>query len=141
MLKDGNMRDFEKWSAADRQKSLTLTNRAKRLGLIYNPTKCEICGQTEGILHHHNSNYDVTLSIVPKMLIGSATDEEILEVKKVMHEICWRCHMMYHSQHINMSAVNSYFRSIKDGAKYPPVFKHDFSILAREHGIIKRYKK
>lgn len=128
------MNNFKKWSGAEREKSLKLTNKAKALGLLQPAEKCRVCGQTKGILQIHNKNYDVTLAYVPKMLDGTATQEEIDAVKEVLVPLCWRCHMMYHSYYRNKEAVKRYFEEVKNGKMYPPVFKHDFAIL-REHGL------
>ena len=128
------MKSFRKWSAADRERSLKLTKKAMSMGLLSAPTKCRCCGQTEGILHTHNKNYDVTLSLVPKMIDGTATPEEVAMVKEVLVPLCWRCHMVYHSKHRNPEAYARYFDEVKKGKMYPPVYRHDFNIL-KENGF------
>jgi hypothetical protein len=128
------MKSFKKWSAEERERSLKLTNQAKRMGLLEEPKQCRCCGQTEGILHTHNKNYDVTLSLVPKMITGTATEDEVRQVKEVLVPICWRCHMIYHSKYRNIAAYERYFAEIKAGKQYPPVYRHDFEIL-KENGF------
>lgn len=129
------LNSFKKWSGAERERSLKLTNKAKAMGLLEEPKKCRVCGQTEGILMTHNKNYDVTLKYVPKMIAGTATQEEIEAVKEVLVPLCWRCHMIYHSKHRNPKAYKKYFEEVKDGKKvYPPVYHHDFNIL-KENGF------
>lgn len=129
------MKKFKKWTPEERNRSLQLTKRARSLGLLSVPCKCTVCGQTEGIIQSHNTNYDVTLLNVPKMLDGSATPGEIADVNKVLKHLCWRCHQMYHSQFRAPYEVRKYFQEIKNGRKWPPVFKHDFGILRRDHNI------
>lgn len=128
------MKSYKKWSAEERQRSLALTNRAKRLGLIPPATKCSICGQSEGIIQYHNENYDATLQYVPKLLLGTATDEERKAIAEALVPLCWRCHMVHHSMHRNKEAVERYFAEVRGGKRYPPVYRHDFEIL-KEHGI------
>lgn len=128
------MKSFQKWSGEERQKSLRLTNLAKKMGLLKEPKKCRVCGQDKGILHTHNKNYDITLNLVPKMINGTATEEEIESVKEVLVPLCWRCHMIYHSYRRNQSAYKKYFEEVKAGKVYPPVYKHDFDIL-KENGF------
>jgi len=128
------MNSYKKWTGAQRQKSLKLTNEAMKRGLLERPHKCRICGQEKGILHTHNKDYDVTLELVPKMLDGTATEEEMAKVKEVLVPICWRCHMIHHSKYRNPEAHDRYFEEVKNGKQYPPVYHHDFDIL-KENGF------
>jgi hypothetical protein len=43
--------------------------------------------------------------------------------------------MMHHSVRRNKQAVEQYFKEIKNGKRYPPVYKHDFGILKRDHNV------
>lgn len=131
------MNNYKKWTGEERKKSLVLFNKAVKMGLIPRPTKCRICGQTEGILQTHNEDYDATLNYIPKMIDGTATEEEKAAVFKALVPICWRCHMMHHSRWISAWRVEKYFKEVKSGKMYPPVFNHDFGILKRDHGIDK----
>lgn len=128
------MKSFKKWSAQDRQKSLKLTNEAKKLGLIEEPKKCRACTKEKGIIHSHNKDYDVTLELVPKLITGTATEEEKAKIKDALVPLCWRCHMIYHSKHRNMSAYKKYVDEVTNGKIYPPVYKHNFEIL-KENGF------
>jgi|5B_taG_2_1085324.scaffolds.fasta_scaffold00146_32 hypothetical protein len=82
----------------------------------YDPVMiCERCEQSEGIIHMHNHDY--------------SHPTENIEI------LCWRCHMMFHSVRRNKNAVDKYFIEIANGKKWPPVHKHDFGILNRDHGV------
>lgn len=132
------MRNYKGWSGDFRKESLKLTNAAKKMGWIENPSKCNRCGQTEGILHLHNEDYDVTYYTLKEVFNRfpiSITVEEQEKVNSVLEQICWRCHMMHHSVRRNKQAVEKYFVEIKNGKKYPPVYKHDFTILKRDHNV------
>jgi len=130
------MNSYKKWSGEERTRSLRLTNKAKKMGLLDEPKMCRVCGQTEGILHTHNKDYDVTLALVPKMIDGTATKEEVEMVKEVLVPLCWRCHMILHSKYRNSEAYKKYFEEVKDGKKcYPPVYKHDYELL-KENGFV-----
>jgi hypothetical protein len=63
------------------------------------------------------------------------TKEEKDKVNSVLEQICWRCHMLHHSVRRNKQAVEKYFEEIKNGKQYPPVYKHDFTILKRDHNV------
>ena len=132
------MRNYKGWSGDFRKESLKLTNAAKKMGWIENPSKCNRCGQTEGILHLHNEDYDVTYYTLKEVFDRfpiSITVEEQEKVNSVLEQICWRCHMMHHSVRRNKQAVEKYFVEIKNGKKYPPVYRHDFTILKRDHNV------
>lgn len=88
----------------------------KDLGMGANPECCDICGQTEGKLMYHNENYDTPL------------DD--------LWGLCWRCHMMWHSRYRAEDKVREYFDGILNrGIKWEPVYKHDFGVLWRDHGV------
>ena len=128
------MRSYKKWSKEERQKSLRITNKAKELGLIKNPTCCNRCGQKEGILQLHNEDYDFTLLELPELLKNkeNLTQEQLDKIANCLEEICWTCHMIHHSEHRNKEAHDEYFRKIKEEGFMPePVFKHDFSKLKK----------
>lgn len=132
------MRNYKGWSGDFRKESLKLTNKAKKMGWIANPSKCNRCGQTEGILHLHNEDYDVTYYTLKEVFDRfpiSITTEEKEKVNSVLEQICWRCHMLHHSVRRNKQAVEKYFEEIKNGKKYPPVYRHDFTILKRDHNV------
>lgn len=128
------MNNYRKWTGAQREKSYRLFCKAKDMGLIEAPHKCEICGQTKGILMTHNTNYNVTLSYLPRLLDGTANEKEKAQIQEVLIHVCWRCHMILHSYHRNPTAYKNYFHEVKNGAQYPPVYKHNFDIL-KENGF------
>lgn len=128
------MNNYRKWTGAQREESYRLFCKARDMGLIETPHKCEICGQTKGILMTHNMDYDVTLSYLPKLLDGTANEKEKAQIQEVLIPVCWRCHMILHSHHRNPVACNKYFQEVKNGVQYPPVYKHDFDIL-KENGF------
>jgi len=109
------MKSYKQWSAAERTASLKKTNQAIKDGLIPQATKCERCGQTEGKVMYHNEDYSDPI--------------------KYLVSMCWRCHMILHSQYRAPMACDKYWLEIKAGKMYPPVFKHDFKILEVDHGI------
>ena len=71
------MKRFKNWSAAERRKSGEKTYEAIQKGKIPKPSKCNRCGQTEGIIDYHNHDYS--------------------HPTKFLEQMCVRCHMMYHS--------------------------------------------
>ena len=127
------MKSYKKWTKLQRLKSLQITNKAKQMGLIKKPKKCNRCGQTKGILHLHNEDYDWTLKELPKYLNGEKEiDKKAREyIANCLEEICWICHMVHHSKYRNKKAHDEYFKKVKEGFKPAPVYKHDFEILKK----------
>ena len=87
----------------------------KELGLPDKPEECDLCSQSEGVLQWHNEDYDHPIND--------------------LWGLCWRCHMMWHSRRRAPDQVREYFKAVNEGVKFAPVYKHDFGILWREHGV------
>lgn len=111
------MKSYNGFTPAERMKGDRIIKKAISEGKLEPPTECIFCGQKEGILHYHCEDY---------------TPETILENCMCM---CWRCHMILHSRYRNREAFDKYIEEISNGKRYPPVYKHDFRILSREHNI------
>ncbi len=132
------MRKYKKWSAEFRKASLKHTQKAQKMGWIEYPKKCNRCGQTEGIIHTHNEDYDVTFYTLEEVFNRfpiSIEPHEIEKLRSVLEPLCWRCHMMHHSIHRNKKAVEGYFQQVQNGRQWPPVYRHDFAILRKDHNV------
>ncbi len=114
---------YKGFSPQQRQESYQKTRKAIRKGESPRPVEigCQRCGQKEGKIMYHNNDYS--------------------HPTKFLEALCWRCHMIHHSERINPEACKAYWESVAQGKIWRPVFKHDFGILAREHGIVKKSKK
>ena len=103
-----NKGSYKGWSKSDRNRSYILTNKAKKLGWLKPQDKCERCGQTEGKIHSHNSNYDVTLKILPicfSRVPVSITTEERVAINAVLEVLCFRCHLKLHRDERNANPL------------------------------------
>lgn len=132
------MKNYKEWTGEFRKQSLKLTKAARKYGWIQDPKECNRCGQTEGILHLHNEDYDVTYYTLKDAFDRfpvSITDEEHQKLNEVLEPLCWRCHMMHHSKSRNPQAVEQYFQDVEAGKQWPPVYRHDFDILKRDHNV------
>lgn len=111
------MKPYKKWSGEERLASAAKSRAAIEAGIIPPAIVCQRCSQTEGIIMYHNHDYSDPI--------------------KFLEAMCWRCHMIFHSYFRKgaREAVNRYWAEIKAGKRYPPVFKHDFEILRKDHGI------
>ena len=115
------MRDYKKWTAKERNRSLYLTRKAKALGLIEEPKKCRFCGRENGILHYHNTDYDVSLDVLPKLIKGVATSDELKMLEETFIPVCRTCHMMIHRAEKNPKASEVYFEKVKAACQPSPV--------------------
>jgi hypothetical protein len=116
---------------------MRITKKAKAMGLIPMPKKCNRCGQDKGILHSHNEDYDFTLNILPKYMTGEKLLDDVArdKVENCLEPICWTCHMIHHKKHRNKEAHDEYFRRVyEEGFVPPPVFKHNWAIL-KQYGF------
>lgn len=110
------MKSYNGFTPEQRYKGLEIVKAAIANGELkpINKCVCAHCGQDKGIRQYHSENY---------------TPENI--VKQVV-PLCWRCHMMLHSRFKHPKSYEKYKEDIKNGVKFKPVYKHDFSIL-NEH--------
>lgn len=109
------MKDYKQWTAKERYASLKLTKKAIADGTIPPATKCCKCRQEKGIIQYHNEDYSDPI--------------------KFLLQLCWRCHMILHSQYRNPEACRLYWERIAKGEQDAPVYKHDFNILLKDYGI------
>lgn len=111
------MKDYNGFTPAQRNEGDRIIKKAIADGILPPPTKCRICGQTEGIMHYHAENYE------PDKILKSC------------RSLCWRCHLVFHSRFRAPEQAKKYFKEVLSGKKYPPVYKHNFYVLKRDHGI------
>lgn len=81
-------------------------SRAIDMGLLKKPERCGLCGQTEGIIEYHISDYR------PQKIIGSAKP------------LCWTCHRMLLLKNDFKKEAEEYFKNIREGKAYPPIYKN-----------------
>lgn len=112
------MRNYKQWTPKERMDSYKLTKKAIANGVIPPATVCNRCGQDKGIVMYHNEDYSDPI--------------------KYLESLCWRCHQIHHSEHINKEACDKYWEEIRNGKKYAPIYSYRaFGILAKENGIVK----
>lgn len=80
----------------------------ERAGRLTWPTRCEACGQTEGIMDCHHENYDEPLSFVG---------------------LCYRCHLMLHCRFRSPEAWKNYCDAIMSGVRYAALYTRDFGVI------------
>lgn len=109
-------KDGRRFSPTERRQSAMKTYAARDRGEIPWPTECNRCGQREGIIQMHNHDYADPINF--------------------LEHLCWRCHMVHHSEHFAPQQCDAYWKSVAEGKVWPPVMRSNFAILASDHGII-----
>ena len=111
------MKSYNGFTPEQRMEGDRIIKQAIAEGKLEPAKECRVCGQRDGILHIHAEDY---------------RPDKIL---KNCRCLCWRCHMILHSRYRNRDAFLTYFREVREGKKFLAVYKNDFSILRKEHGI------
>jgi len=109
------MKSYKGWTGKERSKSLKKTNEAIRKGIIPPAKTCNRCGQDKGIIQYHNHDYSDPI--------------------KYLEPMCWRCHMVLHSERRAPEACRRYWEAIAACERFPPVHKSNLLILKKDHGI------
>jgi hypothetical protein len=94
------MNDYKKWSGDFRKKSLRLTNKAKALGWLIDPSECKFCSSNKGI-HFHNEDYDVTYYTLKEVFSRKPVvihAAELQSVRSVLIPVCRKCHLQIHKK-------------------------------------------
>jgi hypothetical protein len=106
---------YQRWTAKERDKSARITKMMIEAGQIPPAIVCVLCGQTEGIIEYHNTNYD--------------------DPAKYLLPLCYRCHMIHHSYHINPEKCVQYWIEIGRGIKFEPLRTRNYFLVCKEAGI------
>ena len=106
-----------KWSPEERAASYEKTQTAIKNGVIRSPMEmgCERCKQKQGIIHYHNHDYR--------------------DPVKFLEPVCFRCHQVLHAEWHSPEECREYEAAVAAGAQWPPIYKPDFYVLWRDHGI------
>ena len=111
------MKDYNGFSAAQRQKSQNWLNQQWRSGALPRPCKCIACGQDKGIIDAHAEDYS----------------EPFAAEKTDQYHLCFRCHMMVHCRFKNPGAWHNYKFSIMQGIRFKPFYSRNFPKFKDEH--------
>lgn len=106
---------YNGFSAEERSRAGRWARAERAAGRKSKPTKCDACGQTEGVIEPHSEDYSAPYGDH----IGA-------------FGLCYRCHMMIHCRFSNPVAWHQYLRSIHSGMVYVPFLQRDFQRFAAE---------
>jgi hypothetical protein len=97
------MATWKGWTAKDRNASAIKSKKAITDGIIPPPTKCNRCGQTEGVIEYHNADYSDPI--------------------KYLEQLCKHCHLNLHMEERNPAAARRYWEWISQGNRRLPFKK------------------
>lgn len=97
--------NLKRFSIQQKEEGRRIVNRAISMGILKEPNKCGLCGQTEGIIEYLICDYR------PQNIIRS------------VKPLCFTCHRMLLSKHKFKEQSNTYFKKVIDGDVFKPVYK------------------
>jgi hypothetical protein len=107
------LQDYNGYSGKDRNRVAMLQRKAIYEGTLPPPTKCEICGQTDGGILYHNEDYD--------------------EAIKGAHQLCIECHLRLHARQFKPNTWHNYLAKIARGGISKP-YRTNSEFLRRNMG-------
>lgn len=97
--------NLKKFSIQQKEEGKRIVKRAISMAILREPTKCGLCGQTNGIIEYYISDYR------PQNIIKS------------VKPLCWTCHRMLIMKNDFKTQTDKYFKAVLEGEIFPPVYK------------------
>lgn len=97
--------NLKKFSIQQKEEGKRIVKRAISMGILREPSKCGLCGQTNGIIEYYISDYR------PQNIIKS------------VKPLCWTCHRMLIMKNDFKKQTDKYFKAVLEGEIFPPVYK------------------
>ncbi len=110
------MNQYNGFSPRQRARALHWLNRQYAAGRRQRPTKCDLCGQTEGLIEAHSEDYSEPFGAH----IGAAA-------------VCYRCHMALHCRHKAPEAWARYQADIAAGVRFAPFLTRNWFAFRAQH--------
>ena len=110
------MRSRNRFTAQQRMKAAEWLQEQWASGARTKPAKCDVCGQTAGIIESHSEDYSAPFGDH----IGR-------------WGLCYRCYMILRYRFRHPTAFQAYCETLASGRRFPPMLTHDFSQFARDH--------
>jgi hypothetical protein len=103
---------YNGFEPAERMRALRWLKGEVAAGRRHQPTVCEACGQTEGIVEAHSEDYSAPFGDH----IGA-------------YGFCYVCHMMIHCRFKAPDAWVSYISALRDGHRPLPSYSRAFGVI------------
>lgn len=108
------MKDYNGFTANERIKALKWLQAEYTTGGRTPPRKCDVCGQTEGIIEAHSEDYSAPYG------------DHIGRVG-----LCFLCHMEVHCRFRSPMAWKRYKVMVEEGAHFPAFYSRDFPTFVK----------
>ena len=105
------MRDYNGFSGAVRNKEAAWLRSEYASGRRQRPTKCEACGQDEGVFHEHCESYAEPFSGNQRW------------------SLCYYCHLILHCRFRYSDRFNEYAQAVAEGYRLVPPPPANFPTL------------
>jgi len=111
------MNSYNGFSPTQRMKALEWLKSEIRAGRRQaNPQRCDLCGQTRGIIEWHSEDYTSPFGAN----IGR-------------WGLCYRCHMMVHCRFASPKAWQAYLKAVLAGAIFAPLMTRNWLQFKQDH--------
>lgn len=108
------MKPYNGFTPADRSRALRWLNAEYAAGRRTRPTRCDACGQMDGLIEPHSEDYSAPYGDN----IGA-------------FGLCYRCHMILHCRFNQPVAFQLYVETVLRGVRWPPLPSRDFPAIQR----------
>lgn len=105
------MMNLNRFSIQQKEEGKRIIKRAIAMNILKEPTKCGLCGQTEGIIEYLITDYR------PQNIIKS------------VKPLCFSCHRMLILKHKYVKESKGYFKRVLDGEVFKPVYENNEEAL------------
>lgn len=110
------MKDYNGFSPGQRLKAYRWLQDQYARGARRRPTRCDACGQTEGIIEAHSEDYSAPY--------GDHIGE---------WSLCYRCHMMVHNRQHAPDAWRQYRAALAGGTIFAAFHKRNYWGFRHQH--------
>ena len=110
------MNSYNGFRSRQRERALRWLRAQQELGLRARHSRCDACGQTQGIIDDHSEDY--------REPFGDHIGR---------FGLCYRCHMMVHCRFNHPEAFRAYERQVAAGVRFPPMGGRDWRRFKAEH--------
>ncbi len=109
------MNSYNGFSPRQRYRALDWLKGEYKAGRRHRPTRCDACGQTEGVIEPHSENYSEPFGDH----IGA-------------FGLCYRCHLMIHCRFRSKEAWDAYRQAIREGKRFQALYTRSFPEFGKQ---------
>lgn len=110
------MKSYNGFTPRQRMKAYRWLMAEYAAGRRHQPTRCDACEQTEGLIQPHSEDYS-----------------EPFGDNVGRWGLCYRCHMMIHCRFSAPTSFANYVANLAAGRRFPPIHGQQWGTFSRDH--------